>query len=238
MSANPGHFAQRGHRARGQSDRPNHLLLGAEVALSLAQRGAGSDDRRAVGRDRFRLRSCLRRRRAAGADLHRLGDLSRRERQRWRPVPAPRGRDAGSSHCSSGEDGGLYLAGWTGLFTAATIGVLGWSSAADSLLQRARDRTSRYCRARPRPNAIMRGRIWTSVDGGRSWASRGKGIPPANADALARIWKHPDDYGPRQSTELFRSDDPARVGSASGRGFSGAEYRRAWDCCSAKKRSL
>src|SRR5262247_1502237 len=79
MSANRGHYLSGAIALAVSPTDPNHLLLGAERHLSLPQRRAGLEDRSAIGRDRFRFRGRLCRRRTAGADLHGFGDLSRRE---------------------------------------------------------------------------------------------------------------------------------------------------------------
>jgi len=55
--------------------------------------------------------------------------------------------------------------------------------------------------------AIVRGGIWASVDGARTWASRRAGISPTNVDVLAVDVKHPTRLWAAGGDQVFWSDD-------------------------------
>ncbi|MDO9711883.1 WD40/YVTN/BNR-like repeat-containing protein [Paracraurococcus lichenis] len=140
--------------------------------------------------------------------------LFRREAEGgWRAVPLPRGA-APARALLRGDDGGVYLAGWTGLFRSDDGGT-SWSSAAGGL-PRAPVASLLAIPGSPETLlAVLQGRIWASSDGGRSWEARGAGLPPAGMEALGgdpgrsgRLWAG-------GGGALFRSED------------GGARWRRA-----------
>jgi hypothetical protein len=161
---------------------------------------------------------------AFGADGRRalistgLGIFRGEDGNNWRPLSAPQSATPARAIVSSGEVGGFYLAGWTDLYRSHDWGVT-WSSAADSFPQ---EPVTALLTLRGRPEtlyAIVQGQLWASIDGGRSWARRGNGISPANADALAEDLRQPGDCGLRQPTGCSGAATAARAGSASDRLF-------------------
>ena len=55
--------------------------------------------------------------------------------------------------------------------------------------------------------AVVQGRIWASVDGGRSWARRGAEVSPTNFDTFALDPEQPTRLWAAGGDRLFRSND-------------------------------
>jgi len=217
MSANRGHYLSGAIALAVSPTDPNHLLLGAESGLFRSHNG-GRDWK--IEAPSVVIGSVFAA--AFGADGRRalistgLGIFRGENDNDWQPVPAPRGATPARAIVSSGEVGGFYLAGWTGLYRSHDWGVT-WSSVADSFPQ---EPATALLILRGRPEtlyAIVQGQLWASIDSGRSWARRGNGISPANADALAEDSRQPGRLWAAAVDRLFRSDDAGaswqRVGS-------------------------
>jgi hypothetical protein len=124
----------------------------------------------------------------------------------WRPLSAPQAAAPARAIVSSGDVGGFYLAGWTGLYGSRDWGVT-WSSAADSFPQ---DAVTALLILRGRPEtlyAIVQKQLWASIDGGRRWARRGNGTSTPNADGLTEDLIQPGRLWAAAADRLFRSDD-------------------------------
>ena len=184
----------------------DHLLLGAESGL-LRSRNGGRDwtieAPAVVLGPVFAL--------AFAADGQRalvstgLGIFGGEAENSWRQASAPRGATPARAIVRGGEAGRVYLAGWTGLYRSDDWGA-SWSSAAGGLPHETATAVLVAHRSPETLYAIIEGRIWASVDGAQSWASRA-GIFPTSVDALAVDAKHPTRLWAAGGDRLFRSDD-------------------------------
>jgi photosystem II stability/assembly factor-like uncharacterized protein len=182
----------------------DHLLLGAESGL-LRSRNGGRDwtieAPAVVVGPVFAL--------AFAADGQRalvstgLGIFGGEAGNNWRQASAPQGATPARAIVHSGEAGRVYLAGWTGLYRSDDWGA-SWSSAAGALPATA---LSLVHGSPETLYAIIQGGIWASVDGARTWASRGAGIFPTNIDAIAMDLKYATLLWAAGGDRLFRSDD-------------------------------
>jgi photosystem II stability/assembly factor-like uncharacterized protein len=122
----------------------------------------------------------------------------------WRPAAVPRSATPARAIVRGAEDSRAYIAGWTGLLRSDDWG-LSWSNAAAGLPD---GPTTSLIVGTGLPETlyvVVGGRIWTSIDGGRTWASRGGEMSNVTVDTLAvdsttRLWAAGAD-------RLFRSDD-------------------------------
>jgi hypothetical protein len=124
----------------------------------------------------------------------------------WRPSPAPEAAAPARAIVSNRVSGAFYLAGWTGLYRSHDGGVT-WSSITDTFPQEA---VTAFLTLPGKPEslyAIVQGQFWASVDGGRSWAKRGYGSSPVNANAVAEDIRQPGRLWAAAADRLFRSDD-------------------------------
>jgi photosystem II stability/assembly factor-like uncharacterized protein len=207
MSANRGDFLTGVIALAVSPTDANHLLLGTESGL-FRSRNRGRDwtiEAPSVVRGSvFAATFCADGRRALISTG--LGILSGEDDKDWRPVPAPPGAAPARAIVSSGEAGGVYLAGWTGLHRSDDWGATWWS-AADGFLQ---EPATALLALRGTPEtlyAIVKGQLWATVDWGRSWARQENGLPPGNADVIARDLRQPARLWAAGADRLFRSDD-------------------------------
>jgi hypothetical protein len=186
----------------------NHLLLGAESGL-LRSRNGGRDwtieAPAVVVGPVFALAFAGDGRRALVSTG--LGIFSGEAEGSWRQTPAPKGATPAGAIVRSAETGSVYLAGWTGLFRSDDWGAA-WSSAADGLPQEPATTALLMVHGSPETlYAIVQGGIWASVDGARTWASRGAGAFPTNIEALAVDSRHPTRLWAAGGDRLFSSND-------------------------------
>jgi photosystem II stability/assembly factor-like uncharacterized protein len=184
----------------------DHLLLGAESGL-LRSRNGGRDwtieAPAVVLGPVFAL--------AFAADGQRalvstgLGIFAREAGNSWRQASAPQGATPARAIVRSGEAGRVYLAGWTGLYRSDDWGA-SWSSASGGLPHETATAVLVVHRTPETLYATVEGGIWASVDGARTWASRG-GIFATSVDALAVDSKHPTRLWAAGGDRLFSSDD-------------------------------
>jgi len=134
----------------------------------------------------------------------------------WRQASAPGGASPARVIVRGAEAGRVYLAGWTGLSRSDDWG-RSWSNAANGLPDAPTTALLVVPGSPETLYATVGGRIWASVDGARTWASRGAGMSTASVDALgldatdsARLWA----VG---ANGLFRSDDRGASWKAVGR---------------------
>ncbi len=207
VSANSGVFVSGAIALAISPTDANHQLLGAESGL-LRSRNGGRDwtieAPSVVLGSVFAVAFAADGRRALASTG--LGIFHNEAENTWRPVSAPQGTAPARAIVRSGEDGRVYLAGWTGLFRSDDWGA-SWSSAADGLPNEPAETLLVIYGSAEVLYAIVRGGIWASVDGARTWASRGAGISPTNVDAIAADAKHPARLWAAGGDRVFRSDD-------------------------------
>jgi len=185
----------------------NHLLLGAESGL-FRSRNSGRDwtleAPSVVLGSVFAL--------AFAADGQRalvstgLGIFRGEAENSWREAPAPKGAAPARAIVRGSEAGRVYLAGRTGFYRSDNWGA-SWSNADDGLPQEPATALLVAQGASETIYAVVQGRIWASVDGARSWASRGAETSPASVDALSADLRHPARLWAAGGGSLFRSDD-------------------------------
>jgi len=195
----------------------NHLLLGTDSGL-LRSRNGGRDwtleaPALLVGAV-FAV--------AFAADGHRalvstsLGIFRSEMENSWHEASAPRGAAPARVIVRGAEAGRVYLAGWTGLSRSDDWGRSWWNTA-DGLP----DGPTTALLVMPGPvetlYAIVGGRIWASVDGARTWASRGAGMSTVSVDALGLDAANSAQLWAARADRLFRSDDGGASWKAVGR---------------------
>jgi photosystem II stability/assembly factor-like uncharacterized protein len=199
---------------------PNHLLLGAETGLFRSRNGGRDwavEAPSVVIGSVFAAVFAGNGRRALISSG--LGLFRDEEDNNWRPVRTPQGVAPARAIVRSGEMGGFYLAGWTGLYRSDDEGVT-WSSAADGFPQ---EPVTALLAVRGTPEslyAIVQGQPWASVDGGRHWARRGNGIFSAKVDALAEDSRRPSRLWAVGADRVFKSDDGGATWDRAGAPFS------------------
>jgi hypothetical protein len=218
MSANRGYYLSGAIAFAVSPTDPNHLLLGSETGLFRSHNG-GRDW--AVEAPSVVVGSVFAA--AFAADGRRalistgLGVFRSEEENHWQLVRAPQGAAPARAIVPSGEVGGFFLAGWTGLYRSGDGGVT-WSSVADRIPHEA---ATALLAVRGTPEAlyaIAQGQPWASVDGGRHWARRGNGIS-ANVDTLAEDLRRPLRFWAAGADRLFRSDDGGATWDVVGASF-------------------
>jgi len=134
----------------------------------------------------------------------------------WHETSAPGGAAPARVIVRGAEAGRVYLAGWTGLSRSGDWG-RSWSNIANGLPDGPTTALLVVPGSAETLYAIVGGRIWASVDGARTWASRGAGMATVSVDTLgldatnsARLWA----VG---ANGLFRSDDRGARWNAVGR---------------------
>ena len=185
VSANRGQFVSGAIALAISPTDANHLLLGAEGGL-LRSRNGGRDwiiePPTVVVGPVFSL--------AFSADgqqtLVSTGlEIFRGEAENsWRATSTPEGSTPARAIVRSGAAGRVYLAGWTGLYRSDDWGA-SWSNAADGLPPEPATALLAVPDTPETLYAVVQGRIWASIDGGRKWARRGADISSAGVDALA-----------------------------------------------------
>jgi photosystem II stability/assembly factor-like uncharacterized protein len=207
MSANRGHYLSGAIALAVSPTDPNHLLLGAESGLFRSRNG-GRDW--TIEAPSVVLGSVFAVAFAAGGRQAvistGLGIFRGENENDWRPAAAPQAAAPARAVISNGKGGAFYLAGWTGLYRSHDWGVT-WSSVTDTFPQEA---VTALLTLPDRPEtlyAIVQGQFWASVDGGRSWARRGDGTSPVNANALAEDVRQPGRLWAAAANLLFKSDD-------------------------------
>jgi photosystem II stability/assembly factor-like uncharacterized protein len=193
----------------------NHLLLGAESGL-LRSRNGGRDwfveaPAVMVG-PVFAL--------AFAADGQRalvstgLGIFGGETENVWQQAAALKGAAPARAIVRGGEAGRVYLAGRTGVFRSDDWGT-SWSSAANGLPHEPATALLVVHGSPETLYAIVQGKVWVSVNGSQTWASRGAGMFATNVDALAADPRHPARLWAAGGDRLFTSND----GGASWHGF-------------------
>jgi photosystem II stability/assembly factor-like uncharacterized protein len=132
----------------------------------------------------------------------------------WREASAPGGASPARVIVRGAEAGRVYLAGWTGLSRSDDWG-RSWSNTADGLPEGPITALLVVPGSAEILYAIVGGRIWASVDGARTWASRRAGAVSVDALGLdatnsARLWA-------AGSNGLLRSDDRGESWKAVGK---------------------
>src|SRR5215831_13008898 len=167
MSANRGYYLSGAIALAVSPTDPNHLLLGSETGLFRSHNGGRHW---AVAAPSVVVGSVFAA--AFAADGRRalistgLAVFRSEEENHWQLVRAPQGAAPARAIVPSGEVGGFYLAGWTGLYRSGDGGVT-WSSVADRFPHEA---ATALLAVRGPPEAfyaIVQGRPWVSVDGAR-----------------------------------------------------------------------
>ena len=185
----------------------NHLLLGAESGLLRSRNGGRGwtiEAPSVVLGSVFAVAFSADGQRALASTG--LGIFRNEADNDWRPISAPQGAAPARAIVRSGAAGRVYLAGWAGLFRSDDWGG-SWLSAADGLPS---EPVTALLVVHGSPEvlyAIVRGGIWASVDGARTWASRRAGISPTNVDVLAVDVKHPTRLWAAGGDQVFWSDD-------------------------------
>jgi photosystem II stability/assembly factor-like uncharacterized protein len=184
----------------------DHLLLGAESGL-LRSRNGGRDwtieAPAVVVGPVFALAFAADGQRALVSTS--LGIFGGEGGNSWRQASAPQGATPARAIVRSGEAGRVYLAGWAGLYRSDDWGA-SWSSASGGLPHETATVVLVVHRSPETLYAIVEGGIWASVDGARTWVSRGR-IFATGVDALAVDSKHPTRLWAAGGDRLFSSDD-------------------------------
>jgi photosystem II stability/assembly factor-like uncharacterized protein len=185
----------------------NHLLLGAESGL-LRSRNGGRDwtieAPAVVVGPVFALAFAADGQRALASTGQ--GTFRGEPENGWQQSPAPQSATPARAIVRGDEAGRVYLVGWTGLLRSDNWGA-SWSSAADGLPNEPATALVIVPGSPETLYTVVQGRIWASVDGARTWASRGAGIFPTNVDALAVDSIHPTRLWAAGGDQLFGSDD-------------------------------
>jgi photosystem II stability/assembly factor-like uncharacterized protein len=207
MSANQGAFVSGAIALAISPADHNHLLLGTESGLFASRNGGRDWDVEApslilgsvfaVSFNKDGQRALA----STGAGLF-VNDAD----HIWRSAQTPWGALPGRIIARGNQSGRFYLAGSSGLYRSDDGGA-SWSSAGNglpgtlvtALVVTQVDPETLY--------VLVQGSVWASLDGARSWVSRGSEIFQAGLDTLATDSRYSGRIWAAGRDRLFRSED-------------------------------
>jgi photosystem II stability/assembly factor-like uncharacterized protein len=207
VSANQGAFLSGAVALAINPTDHNHLLLGTESGLFASRNGGRDWDVEApslILGSVLALSFSKEGQRALASTS--AGLFSYDADHGWRSARAPWGALPGRTIVCGNQSGRFYLAGNSGLYRSNDWGA-SWSSASNGLPDKL---ATALVITQADPEilyVLVRGSVWASSDGARSWASRGAETFQSGLDALAVDPQHSGRIWAAGRDRLFRSDD-------------------------------
>jgi len=189
----------------------NHLLLGTESGLWRSANGGRDWTVEAPSLVLGAVFAV-----AFAADGHQawastsLGLFRGQDGTNWQPVPTPRGSVPARAILTGETAGRVYLAGQAGVYRSDDGGS-SWSSAADELPQGSDTPRLIAVTAGNTLHAIVQGRVWTSHDGARHWASQPAPQSVVAVDTIGVDPQHPRHLWVAAGGRLFSTEDDGKT---------------------------